>query len=377
MCAIVDRSPVNPHGPPAEAECTARRCAISAGTGVLTPVGWALVEDLAEGDSLLTRVGRVGRIESLRSVRQTVSRVGFSDGAYAVVGADHEWIVQTHALREAAKRDGRPRWVARATCDIQRLLELGATRSNYVPVVDPVPSLQDRDLPLEPYGLGLLLGDGSFCSGTPSFTKPEPELHAALKELFPRNKQTTIGPADRGAIYLSAVGKRNELTVGLRELGLWGHASYEKFVPNAYKLATPLCRLAILQGLLDTDGWVQRNSSGNTSAYFGTSSAQLAADVVELVESLGGLTTQQHRPAPRYQSGIGRPAFVVRVRLPPGSEPFRLSRKLEGWRAGRTAKATPPVRSIKSVEPVGSRLCYAIGTSGWTDDIVLSRYIVT
>jgi len=142
-------------------------------------------------------------------------------------------------------------------------------------MVQPVRYLPGSALGLDPYALGLLLGDGSFRGGTPRFTKPEPQLHAALRDALPGNALTVIGDPDDGQLSLPARAGPNPLTAALRDLGLWGVLSQDKFVPSAYLLASPEDRLALVQGLLDTDGWTRRNDHGNTAAYFATSSGRL------------------------------------------------------------------------------------------------------
>ena len=63
-----------------------------------------------------------------------------------------------------------------------------------------------------------------------------------------------------------------------------GKRSWEKFLPEIYMRASVSDRIAVVQGLTDTDGWTQSNSLGNTSAYFGTSSERLKDNFVEMVE---------------------------------------------------------------------------------------------
>jgi replicative DNA helicase len=77
---------------------------------------------------------------------------------------------------------------------------------------------------------------------------------------------------------------RNPLLDAMRLLGLSRIASYEKYIPRVYMDACREARLALLQGLLDTDGWVEKWGS----VRFCTTSPKLAKDVVELVRSLGG-----------------------------------------------------------------------------------------
>jgi phosphate starvation-inducible PhoH-like protein len=365
------------HGYTTQGSLTITNHVLCKGESVLSPGGWQPVAQLVAGQALLGSDGGLLEVVQVRRHHAATYRVAFSDGAIATVGADQAWATQTHNDREYAKRDGRRRWRQRSTAEVESLLRSGAKRQTYVPVISAVHYSTQCGLPLDPYGLGLMLGDGSFRDGTPRFTKPEPELHAALAIAFPGNAHTPAGSAGQGTVSLPALTGLNPLTKGLRDLDLWGRWSWNKFVPRVYLTASPSQRLAVIQGLLDTDGWVQRNDSGNTGAHFSTSSEVLACDVIELVRSLGGLTTLQYKPYPRYQRGIGRPAFIVRVNLPRGLEPFRLTRKLDQWRSGRTSIATPPVRSIKSINVNGTQECVSFSVSGHPDTLVLGGFIVT
>ncbi len=90
---------------------------------------------------------------------------------------------------------------------------------------------------------------------------------------------------------------RTPIAEGLRELGLWGLGSHEKFIP-----ATCTCKptgwraSTSCAGLLDTDGWVEKWGS----VRFCTSSYRLATDVVELVRSLGGWCTLERQAHVSY-----------------------------------------------------------------------------
>src|SRR5207249_2259281 len=114
-----------------------------------------------------------------------------------------------------------------------------------------------RDVPLDPYALGLLLGDGCLTgSTTPAFATADRELAAALGAALPAVVVRHKGGVD---YTLNRRGRprgpgANPVTAVLRDLGLCGTTSATKFVPECYLYNTPTVRLAVLQGLLDTDG---------------------------------------------------------------------------------------------------------------------------
>jgi phosphate starvation-inducible PhoH-like protein len=344
-------------------------------TQLLSGQGWRRAVDVCPGDVLKDARGGDLVVSSTERTFGALYEVRMSDGAQVVVGAGQRWSTQTHNDRQASKR-GPARWRGRTTIELQDCLARGITRDTYTSLVEAVTYSKSSGTPVPPYALGLLLGDGCFRQGTPTFSKPEPQLHQALAFLLPGNVLSPIGVVGRGCASLpSRTAGANPLTVALRDLGLWGHASWTKFIPDLYLRSDPDARLELIQGLLDTDGWVQHNSRGNTSAHYSTSSGRLAGDVLEVVESLGGTVTVQHRARPKHQGGIGRPNWVVRVRLPRHMEPFRLERKLVAWRDGQTHKRTGPVRRIASVEYAGIGDLVHLQVSP-TGQAVTGRFIV-
>lgn len=122
------------------------------------------------------------------------------------------------------------------------------------------------------------------------------------------------------------MGKLNPLTHELRKLGLMGLGCSDKHVPQQYLLADIEQRLALLQGLCDTDGSVSRGLGVD----FISSSKQLAEDTAFLARSLGGVCSIH--PTTKYYTYLGKrlqgaPCWRLHFSLPLGLNPFRLSRK--------------------------------------------------
>src|SRR5262249_19207690 len=128
-----------------------------------------------------------------------------------------------------------------------------------LPLLSAAAEFEPRHVPLDPYALGLLLGDGCLTTRTtPSFTTSDPELASALEaaldgiELFPKGSYDYVlrhVHGGRGGVIVA-----NPVTTALRELGLAGTYSHTKFIPESYLLNGWDVRIALLQGLLDSDG---------------------------------------------------------------------------------------------------------------------------
>jgi replicative DNA helicase len=144
----------------------------------------------------------------------------------------------------------------------------------------------------------------------------------------------------------------------LKRLDLWGKRSERKFIPELYKTARREARLALLRGLLDADGWVERTGS----VRFSTSSEQLADDVVELARSLGGWATK-NRKQPVYtykgEHRQGLPSFVVNIAHPEPESLFTLPEKRARVSASRKRRKMPTFISIEPVRQADAR-CIAV-----------------
>jgi phosphate starvation-inducible PhoH-like protein len=255
-----------------------------------------------------------------------------------------------------------------------------------LPLISQPAAFPDREVPLDPYALGLLLGDGSFSAKITGFTTADPELLIALEqavegiELRHRSgfdyylRHTAGGPRLKVA---------HPVTVALRELGLVGTRSATKFVPMPYLHNSARARLAVLQGLLDTDGGPVTQRGRTCRVQYATTSPRLRDDVVFLVRSLGGVAYWRTRPAAGRRPGYARgqeirhrqDAYVLDIRLPAGIEPFRLSRKRAAYAATGGGR---PMRFIESIEPAGEAetLCIQVAAADSlyvTDDFLITH----
>ena len=145
-------------------------------------------------------------------------------------------------------------------------------------------------LPVDPYLLGVILGDGSI-NGTVSVTTADDEIRSMLEEQAAAwglscNAIPKVGNA-ASAIYLTsgrAGGKANPLMVALRDLGFASpdKKAVKKFVPQTYKVASRTDRLKLLAGIIDTDGYFD-----GKCMYLTLKEERLFDDILFIVRSLG------------------------------------------------------------------------------------------
>jgi phosphate starvation-inducible PhoH-like protein len=348
---------------------------------VLTPNGFVEIGGLRVGDLVTGSDGRPTPVLGVYPQgRKEVFRLEAQDGASTLCCGEHLWTVSTPADR----RRGKPARVLKTREMVGRLRAAHAHRFE-LPLMSEPARFEPQDVPIDPYALGLLLGDGCLTtSTTPSFSTGDPEL--ALEMALEGIEMAHKGGYDY--VVRNRAGGRglkvaNPVTRVLRELGLAGTRSGTKFVPEAFLHNTPDVRLAVLQGLLDTDGGPVTQSRRTCRVQYATTSPRLRDDVVFLVRSLGGVAYQRTREASGRTPGRanGRPvgyrsdAFVIDIRLPEGLDPFRLTRKLWTYRAfgggGR------PMRFVHRIEPVGERETVCIQVASADSLYVTDDFLVT
>jgi phosphate starvation-inducible PhoH-like protein len=191
---------------------------------------------------------------------------------------------------------------------------------------------------MDPYALGLLLGDGCLTtSTTPSFTTADPELAVALgAALDGIELRARLGRlrAPHTAGHRGGVIVANPVTATLRDLGLAGTRSNTKFVPERYLHNSSEVRLAVLQGLLDSDGGPVTQRGRTCRIQYGTSSPRSGTTWCSWsAPSAGSPTGGPARPPARARTCRGRDVHhrstptCSTSGCPSGIAPFRLSRK--------------------------------------------------
>lgn len=351
---------------------------------VLTPSGFVPIGSLQRGDLVVGSDGRPTRVLGVYPQgRKEIFRVRAQDGASTLCCGEHLWAVQTRAGR----RRGKPPRVLETRAMRRQLRAAHAHRFELPMLTCPV-DFESRDVPMDPYALGLLLGDGCLTgTTTPTFSTTDPELVDALNATLDGIEARAKGGVDY--VLRNAAGRRggvivtNPVTATLRELGLCGSRSGTKFVPKPYLRNSPGVRLAVLQGLLDTDGGPVTQVGRTCRVQYTTISPQLRDDVVFLVRSLGGVAYWRTRAAAGRRPGRARgrdityrsDAFVMDIRLPSGVVPFRLARKLEKYMREGGGR---PMRFIDSIEPAGEEetVCIRVDASDSlyvTDDFLLTH----
>jgi phosphate starvation-inducible PhoH-like protein len=350
---------------------------------VLTPDGWRPIGELAVGDLVVASDGLPTPVLGVYPQgRKPVYRVATQDGAATLACGEHLWTVRTVDDRS----HGRP-WRVVQTQDMIGKLRRGSVHRFELPLVEPV-EFPGQETPIDAYALGLLLGDGCLTTTTtPSFTTADEELAVALEAALPGIE--LVRKSDVDYVLRNSTGGRggvitaNPVTAVLRDLGLAGTRSSTKFVPEQYRFNAAAVRLAVLQGLFDSDGGPVAQIGRTCRIQYTTCSERLRDDVVHLVRSLGGVAYWRRRPALGRKPGMARgravhhrsDSFVLDIRMPEGLAPFRLRRKRELYDVGGGGR---PMRFIHEIEPAGEAetVCIQVAAEDSlyvTDDMIVTH----
>lgn len=324
-----------------------------------TPTGRKRIGDIQIGDQVVGSDGKAINVIGVypQGIKK-MCNITFSDGHSIKVCEDHLWNVKLNG--------GTKDYITLSVKDLldqnKTITYEGTGKNNNklytiptyykdkqnrnrwsIPIVKPVEFEISQDTPINPYLLGLLLGDGGLSQRSIRFSTVDEELVTSIQFLLTDDlmiKKVKNSNCDYS--ITTKVGSRNSLSQKLKHLGLKGKTSKDKFIPVEYMYSSGSNRLSLLQGLMDTDG-----SYTNHGAEFYSSSKTLAYQVVELVQSLGGIAKIRCKKTTRLDS------YIVRVLLPAYLNPFILKRKREIYKPSKVfSRYITDIQYVKDAEAV-------------------------
>lgn len=320
--------------------------ALALDTEIATPSGWTTMGSIQPGDEVFDEAGKPCRVIATSPVQigRRCYRIKFNDGSEIIADEDHQWLTRSERSRRS-HRLGRAHDAVRVGLNDQRhkrthpsavnTKTIAATlRSNnkfnhHIAVTAPI-DCGESDLPVDPYVLGVWLGDGNSSNG--GLTCYDSEILDHVRQGYAVSAQSTAGRYTiRG------------LPVALRPLSVIEN----KHIPQVYLRAGVEQRWRLLRGLMDTDGYC----STRGTCEFTSIRRVLAEQVYELVCSLGmkaGLSTGSATlngriicEKYRVQFTADVPAFTVSRKLARQPSPERPYRRKD-----RVIVACDPVPSV-------------------------------
>lgn len=350
---------------------------------VLTPSGWKSMGEIETGDKVIGADGKECCVTGVyeQGVLEAV-KVTFQDKSTTRCCREHLWNIQ----RKYERTKNKNVWKTVVTKDLIDNLKLSNGGRRYsIPLVKAI-NFSEKALPIPAYTMGVLLGDGGIHEDSLILSNENEFIRKAVSSKLPKElslKPVALGTEDY-RISVSNGMKRdntgsfistNPYISSLRVMGLTGKRSYEKFIPDIYKLGSIEQRIALLQGLMDTDGEINKDGS---AVQYSTSSKQLSKDMVDVVQSLGGICrTRKKYPWFTYkgEKKKGRTSYIVNISLPNDIIPFKENER----RLSRVVPRTKylPTKRMDSIVPDGRDKMKCISVSNNDGLYITDDYIVT
>lgn len=245
--------------------------ALALDTPIATPGGWTTMGEIQVGDQVFDRHGKPCNVTWVSPIwhDRTCYTVRTGDGDAIVADTAHEWVARLD--RRCGERICETSLLAKARSKNAQII--GASGLE----------LPTADLLLDPYVLGAWLGDGHTKGAM--FTCADMEIVERIRAAgVPCRKSVakyawSLSPEGWNGVR----GNPSPVKRALRQLGVLG----DKHIPDVYMRSSTEQRLALLQGLVDTDGYVDPRGQ----VEFCSISERLANDVRELVFTLGAKAT--------------------------------------------------------------------------------------
>jgi len=299
---------------------------------LLTPNGWVKMGDIKIGDKIIGSDGNEQYVIGVypQGVRP-IYKVEFTDNTFVNCDEEHLWSVNTLNMRTSKTRVKgevvyKPNYGYKVikTSDMMNDIKKRGRHNYRLPVVSPV-NFNEKDVLINPYLLGLLLGDGSICDSGVRISTKDDELFDNISYLNEHSSYNEYNRTETKSI--KSINLKAGIKQRLNEYGLLNKKSNNKFIPKEYLYNSAENRVSLLQGLMDTDGYVNKNGT----VQFTTVSEKLCDNVRELVLSLGG-TAKINTKVPTYtydgEKKEGQLAYTITMSFANNIVPFKLLRKV-------------------------------------------------
>ena len=300
------------------------------------------VGEIRPGDYVYNRLGKPVKVISTHPQGELdVYEITLKDGRKVECSGDHLWNV-LHRGSNRARDHHREIHTTEELMEKSSYKNEGKGKQEYrwkIPVADAI-EFPEQDLPLDPYLVGLLIGDGCLTHSSPELSSGDIEIVEKIRPMLREigvdiHKQCPNNPKQ----YTWVMPKLNRKTGGtnplkkiLDDLDLC-HRTEGKFIPEIYMMGSIEQRRALLQGLMDSDG-----SSNKGRFSFTTINRRLKDQFMSLVRSLGYICSASlDNRSEKYCTGE---CWIVHVQSNDVENIFRLQRKKDDYYACKS-KQTP------------------------------------
>lgn len=253
-------------------------------TEIPTLTGWSTIAELKEGDTIFDKDGNPTKIVHKSKVHTNPCyKITFDNGDSIVADHEHRWEISFRLGYTSKKYPDGYSYTVMTTEEIYKYLEnLDNKSSATIPkILNPKPlNLPEANLPLDPYILGVWLGDGSKACGVITQAKNSPLWDIIREKGFELSDNLVHDPEREGTEMRTVYG----LITILKYIGVLNN----KHIPDLYQRASFEQRLQLLRGLMDTDGYYHPSRKRYVMS---TGQEWQRDDMVKLVSSLGAKVT--------------------------------------------------------------------------------------
>ena len=365
---------------------------------ILTPDGFKRMGDMKIGDLIYGEDGDIHKVIGVYPQgEKDIYRVTFTDGTSTECCGEHLWMVQHINDRQYMLANNKPEDYNFQVLRLEQIIADGikihssysksGTNKYYVPVNKAIKFNSTNELKLHPYLLGVLLGDGGIAN-TVSFTSTTNDIVNRISDIVSKyNCKLVQDSNDKNSWFIRKDSNErntwipNPIKEILKELKLFGHRSWEKFIPKEYLFSSINDRIELLRGLIDTDGFVK----GTQSYHYVTTSKQLSNDVAFLARSLGCVVVEHERESyykkkdgekikcrNKYELHINTPDWIIPFYTSERSEQYNRAKNKHRKRKGHFLK-----KAIDSIELISRKECQCIRTDNPTGLYITNEFIVT
>lgn len=328
-------------------------CNAKAGTGkaqpkdtlIPTPNGLRYLGDIRSGDFVFGRDGKPTKVLGVyEQGMQEAYRVSFNDGRSTICAGEHLWTYFNPNKKGQMVTETLNSMLGRS-------IICGSSGARYNIPINSVVEYSTKEYTVDPYVVGVFLGDGCCTCEHLALSSNDEELVAEVATLIGCEYRKCSDKNYSWAFIKNGHWvKSKDFFCMIPEML---HNSYEKRIPPEYLYGDVSQRLSLIQGIMDTDGGITY-AEGRFNIRYTSVNRPLLTDVLNVLYSLGWPASVSEDKRNKYQDGV---CYYLSFRVPNNikEDVFRLSRKKS---IASKAKATDKLKkydrlAIHSIDDLG------------------------
>lgn len=353
--------------------------ALKHGTKIPTPCGYKKIEDLVIGDFVFTHKGKTSKVVAVHPQGEVeLYSMKFADGRESICCGEHLWPCYT------SKGNIKNYKTSEMFKDYkkQNSGRQSSYHYKYKLIMNEAVEFKSTPLPVDPYIIGAMLGDGCNLQKYLTISSGTDEIPKRIAKILQCNFIKQSHTSHNWVFYRGTKdnGSRNNILTKdffIKVSQNMMVKSLEKSIPEEYKVSSIKNRYSLIQGLFDTDGSVDQKKG---RVRFSSYSKQLAKDVSEVLYSLGISNTLSKQE--RVREGKKEIEYIVFLLTPPSIKKrmFRLSTKLQRintYEATHTNYRTYKNNTLRSMQKVGKGLATCITIEDSQGIFLTENYLPT